>query len=160
LAAALRQDVEWIREHTRLSEAAARWQARDRGIGAANDLLLRGDDLVEARAWVARRKENAPEITALLAAFLTASEERAAALANQERERLAEREQLVAERERAQHNVRRVQRRWFAILAGLAVVVVLGDRSRAVVRFRGLAEPHGHTGAVHRRDCRSANRQR
>ena len=126
LAEALRQDVEWIREHTRLSEAAARWQARDRGTGAANDLLLRGDDLADAKAWVARRKENAPEITALLTSFLTASEDRAAALANQERERLAERERLVAERERAQHNVRRVQRRWFAILAGLAVVVVLG----------------------------------
>jgi len=126
LAAALRQDIEWIREHTRLSEAAARWQARDRGTGAANDLLLRGDDLADAKAWVARRKENAPEITPLLTSFLTASEERAAVLANQERERLAERECLVAERERAQHNVRRVQRRWFAILAGLAVAVVLG----------------------------------
>ena len=102
LADALRQDVEWIREHTRLSEAAARWQARGRGSGAANDLLLRGDDLADAKAWVARRKENAPEITALLSSFLTASEERAAALANQERERLAERERLVAERERAQ----------------------------------------------------------
>jgi hypothetical protein len=117
LAAALRQDVEWICEHTRLSEAAARWQARDRGTGAANDLLLRGDNLADARAWLARRKENAPEITALLTSFLTASEERAAALASQERERLAERERLVAERERAQHNVRRVQRRWSAILA-------------------------------------------
>jgi hypothetical protein len=43
LADALRQDVEWIREHTRLSEAATRWQARDRsrGTGAADDLLLR-----------------------------------------------------------------------------------------------------------------------
>jgi hypothetical protein len=91
LAAALRQDVEWIREHTRLSEAAARWQARDRGAGAANDLLLRGDDLADAKAWVTRRKDNAPAITALLTAFLTASEERAAALADQERERLAER---------------------------------------------------------------------
>src|SRR5262249_12591749 len=60
LADALRQDVEWIREHTRLSEAAARWEARDRGTGAANDLLLRGDELADARAWVARRKENAP----------------------------------------------------------------------------------------------------
>jgi len=118
LAAALRRDVEWIREHTRLSEAAARWRARDRGTGAANDLLLRGDELADARAWVARRKENAPEITALLQSFLTASEERAAALADQER--------LVAERERAQHNIRRVQRRWFAILTGLAIVVVLG----------------------------------
>src|SRR6516165_10023758 len=126
LAAALRQDVEWIREHTRLSEAATRWRARDRGTGAANDLLLRGDELADAKAWLARRKENAPEITALLTSFLTASEERAAALANQERERLAERERLVGEREHAQHNVRRVQRRWFAILVGLAVVVVLG----------------------------------
>ena len=126
LAAALRRDVEWIREHTRLSEAAARWRARDRGTGAANDLLLRGDELADARAWLARRKENAPEITALLTSFLTASEDRAAVLANQERERLAERERLVEERERAQHNVRRVQQRWSAILAGLAVVVVLG----------------------------------
>jgi hypothetical protein len=126
LAAALRQDVEWIREHTRLSEAAARWQARDRGTRAADDLLLRGDDLADARAWAARRKEGAPEITALLTSFLTASEERAAALANQERERLAERERLVAEREHAQHNVRRIQRRWFAILIALATAVVLG----------------------------------
>jgi hypothetical protein len=45
LAEALRQDVEWIREHTRLSAAAARWQVRDRGTGAANDLLLRGNEL-------------------------------------------------------------------------------------------------------------------
>jgi hypothetical protein len=133
LAEALRQDVEWIREHTRLSEAAARWQARHRGAGTANDLLLHGDDLADASAWRARRKENAPEITALLSSFLTASEERATALANEERERLAERERLVAEREhaqqeteRAQHNVRRIQQRSFAILAGLGLLVVLG----------------------------------
>jgi len=97
-----------------------------RGTGAANDLLLRGDELADAKTWLARRKENAPEITALLTSFLTASEERAAALANQEQERLAERERLVAEREHAQHNVRRVQRRWSAILAGLTIVVALG----------------------------------
>jgi hypothetical protein len=126
LAEALRQNVEWIREHTRLSEAAARWQARDRGTGAANDLLLRGDELADAKAWLSRRKENAPEITALLTSFLAASEERATALANEERERLAERERLVAERERAQHNVRRLQRRWSTILAGLAILVALG----------------------------------
>ena len=137
LAEALRQDVEWIREHTRLREAAARWQARDRGTGVANDLLLRGDDLADAQAWIARRKQNAPEITALLTSFLTASEERAAALANQERERLAERERLVAERKRAQHNVRRVQRRWFAILAALAVLVVLGTAAGLWSVFAG-----------------------
>jgi hypothetical protein len=126
LAEALRQDVEWIREHTRLSEAAARWQTRDRCTGTASDLLLHGDELADARAWVSGRKENAPEITALLTSFLTASEERATALANEEHERLDERERLVAERERAQRNVRRVQRRWSTILAGLTTVVALG----------------------------------
>jgi hypothetical protein len=137
LAEALRRDVEWIREHTRLSEAAARWQARERGTGAADDLLLRGDDLADAKAWFARRKENAPEITARLRSFLTASEERAAALANEERERLAERERLVTERERAQRNIRRVQRRWFAILMGLAAVVVLGTAAGLWSVFNG-----------------------
>jgi WD domain, G-beta repeat len=137
LAETLRQDVEWIREHTRLSEAAARWKARDRGTGAASGLLLRGDELSDARVWVARRKEHAPEITALITSFLTASETRAATLANEERERLAERERLVAERERAQHNVRRVQRRWFAILAVLAIVVVLGTGAGLWSVFNG-----------------------
>jgi hypothetical protein len=64
LVTALRQDVEWIREHTRLSEAATRWKARSGAGGAADDLLLRGADLTDARAWAARRKENAPEIPA------------------------------------------------------------------------------------------------
>jgi hypothetical protein len=56
LAEALRQDVEWIREHTRLSEAAARWQIRDRGTGTASDLLLHGDELADARAWGSKGK--------------------------------------------------------------------------------------------------------
>jgi hypothetical protein len=73
----------------------------------------------------------------LLASFLTASETRAAALANEERERLAERERLLAERERAQHNVRRVQRRWFAILALLAIVVALGTGAGLWSVFNG-----------------------
>jgi hypothetical protein len=96
LATALRQDVEWIREHTRLGEAATRWQARTRVSGSAAD-----DDLAGAKAWAARRKDGAPEITRLLSAFLAASEDRAAALQNEERRRLAERERLVGDAERA-----------------------------------------------------------
>jgi hypothetical protein len=53
--------VEWIREHTRLVEVALRWQTRSGAGGAADDLLLRGDDLKDATAWAVRRKENAPE---------------------------------------------------------------------------------------------------
>jgi WD40 repeat protein len=141
LATALRQDVEWIREHTRLGEAAARWQARTRaGGGAADDLLLRGDELAGAKAWAARRKDNAPEITPLLWSFLAASEDKAAALQNEERKRLAERERLVAETGRAQSNIRRVQRRSFLLLTGLALLVVLGTGGGLWAVFAGWRE--------------------
>ncbi len=71
LADALRQDIDWIREHTRLGEAAARWQARSR----AESLLLRGDDLFAAKSWIENRKIDAPAITDLVRAFIAASEE-------------------------------------------------------------------------------------
>ena len=122
LATALRQDVTWIREHTRLSELALRWQAS----GAADDLLLRGADLTDATAWAARRKENAPEITALQRSYLAASESYAASLAEAERKRLDERERLIAETESAQQGRRRFQRRMFVLLTGLLALVVLG----------------------------------
>jgi formylglycine-generating enzyme required for sulfatase activity len=69
LAEALRQDLDWIREHTRLGELAARWQAR----GRPSSLLLRGDDVVSARTWAAKRKQEAPEITEAQTSFLNAS---------------------------------------------------------------------------------------
>jgi hypothetical protein len=75
LAEALRQDLDWIREHTRLGELAARWQARSR----PTSLLLSGDELDAAKAWTAERKPDAPEITDLQRALLKASEEADAA---------------------------------------------------------------------------------
>src|SRR5262249_9508353 len=48
LAEALRQDLDWIREHTRLGELARRWEGRVR----PESLLLRGDDLDAAKAWM------------------------------------------------------------------------------------------------------------
>ena len=127
LATALRQDVEWIREHTRLSEIAARWDARrNRAGGEADDLLLRGDDLSEARSWVARRKEDAPEITALQRSYLAASKSFATSLSEAEKKRLEERERLIAETEAAQQARRRFQRRMFGVLGVFATLVVLG----------------------------------
>ena len=69
LAAALREDLDWVREHTRLGELAARWAAR----GRPEWLLLRGGDVEAAQGWLARRQTQAPEITALQQAFLDAS---------------------------------------------------------------------------------------
>jgi TIR domain/WD domain, G-beta repeat len=151
LVTALRQDVEWIREHTRLSEAAARWQTRGSGTRAADDLLLRGVELANAQTWTARRRDDAPAITPLLRAFLTASEAAVEARAQQDRDRLAERERLVAQHEAAQRDtalaqekvelaqqyVRRVQRRWASVLVTLTVLVILGTGAGLWVVFEG-----------------------
>jgi formylglycine-generating enzyme required for sulfatase activity len=69
LAKALRQDLEWIREHTRLGEIAMRWEGR----GRPGSLLLRGDDLEAALSWIKRRKGDAPEISDLQRALVNAS---------------------------------------------------------------------------------------
>ena len=44
LATALKTDIEWVREHTRIGEAALRWDMRER----AEALLLRGEELAAA----------------------------------------------------------------------------------------------------------------
>src|ERR1043166_1797305 len=58
LAEALRTDLGWIREHTRIGELAAHWQAR----GRPESLLLRGDELERAKSWSTKRNASAPEI--------------------------------------------------------------------------------------------------
>ena len=68
LAEALRVDLQWIREHTRLSELATRWDGR----GRPESLLLRGDDIDSAKTWMAARNAGAPEITDTQRAFAKA----------------------------------------------------------------------------------------
>jgi formylglycine-generating enzyme required for sulfatase activity len=69
LAQALRQDIDWTREHTRIGELAQRWDVR----GRPESLLLRGDDVAAVQAWVERRKADAPGITDLMRGFIAAS---------------------------------------------------------------------------------------
>ncbi|MEO1552671.1 MAG: toll/interleukin-1 receptor domain-containing protein [Pseudomonadota bacterium] len=59
LSAALRVDHQWIREHTRLGALARRWDAR----GRTDALLLRGEELDTAAAWMASRPHGAPEVS-------------------------------------------------------------------------------------------------
>jgi formylglycine-generating enzyme required for sulfatase activity len=104
LAAALRQDIDWIREHTRLGELAMRWQMR----GRQEALLLRGDDLESAKAWVSRRKPEAPAITDAQSELIKASDEAA---------------KLAREHFRRQHwRARGVQ----ALVAVLVVTIIAG----------------------------------
>jgi WD40 repeat protein len=113
LAEALRLDLDWIREHTRLGEQAARWLSRDK----PESLLLRGDELDAAKAWVARRKSGAPEITEAQRAFLHASEEAESARLSKERAQLEE--MRLAQVATARH-----QRRAGRLLWGVAVLVL------------------------------------
>ena len=69
LAEALRTDIAWIREHTRLAEMAERWLAR----GRADALLLRGDDIDAARTWLDTRPARAPAISDAQSDFIKAS---------------------------------------------------------------------------------------
>ncbi len=69
LANALRTDISWIREHTRLAELGGRWAAR----GRAPDMLLRGDDIDAANQWLADKPITAPPVTDDQADFIKAS---------------------------------------------------------------------------------------
>jgi hypothetical protein len=72
---ALNTDFDWLREHTRYLQCAIEWDVG----GRAADRLLSGNDILEAKAWVAHRPKGAPEPTALHLDFIRASEEEAEA---------------------------------------------------------------------------------
>ena len=84
LAKALRTDLDWIREHTRIAELAQRWQQR----GRVDALLLRGPELDATSAWMARWKAGSPEVTDLHRAFISASTDAETARASKERQQL------------------------------------------------------------------------
>src|SRR5262245_27937227 len=84
LVAALNTDFDWLREHTRYLQRAIEW---DKGGRPANRLLS-GNDIVEAKAWAARRPKTAPEPTALQLDFIRTSEEEAQARLGEQRKQL------------------------------------------------------------------------
>ena len=98
LVTALKSDLAWLREHTRLGEKAVEWEQA----GRTSAYLLRGTALVAAREWLAGKPANAPAATELQRAFIQASEEDETRLLSDERRRLDELEKAkaVAEAER------------------------------------------------------------
>jgi tetratricopeptide (TPR) repeat protein len=69
LDTALRTDLAWVREHTRLGELARRWNDQGRGKGAT----LRGADLEAAERWLDRRPADANAPTDLHQDLIRAS---------------------------------------------------------------------------------------
>lgn len=121
LAQALKTDIHWLKEHTRLSEFARRWLERDR----AADLLLRGRDLDEAESWAMRRSQESPAIGELLSEFLRASRAFEAARLQKERDQIS--------------RARRLQRRSGWALAAIGLLVT-GGLIAAVVQARSASK--------------------
>lgn len=69
LARALKTDVPWIKEHTRIGEAARRWEEG----GRSNAQLLRGAELQAAETWSTRQPLEAPALSDRHRAFISES---------------------------------------------------------------------------------------
>ncbi|HRP11065.1 MAG TPA: toll/interleukin-1 receptor domain-containing protein, partial [Terricaulis sp.] len=115
LSKALRTDVEWIREHTRLGELAERWRAKQK----AEPMLLRGSELEGAKTWLAAWKAPAPEPTNAHREFIGESEAVELNRFSDERKRLEEVAALQAEKALVLARSRR------RLKLGVAAVVVL-----------------------------------
>jgi len=122
LVAALNTDFDWLREHTRYLQRAIEW---DKGGRPANRLLS-GNDIGDAKAWVARRPKGAPEPTALQLDFIRTSEEEAQARLSEQRKQIQEMAAAQAERETALQEREEAQRKRAAMarIRNIALVAV------------------------------------
>jgi len=122
LVTALNTDFDWLRDHTRYLQRAIEWDAG----GRPANRLLSGDDIAEAKAWVARRPKSAPEPSALQLDFIRASEEEAETRLSEQRKQLDAMAAAQAERETALHKAEEAQhkRATMARIRNIALVVV------------------------------------
>src|SRR6516225_1130372 len=120
LADALRVDLDWIREHTRLGELAAHWHR----LGRPESQLLRGDAIDSAKAWMAARKAEVPEITEAQRAFIRASEEAETTRLGKERAQLEAIGKAQDATAQQQRRAARLQRRVWWLLGGVAALVL------------------------------------
>jgi formylglycine-generating enzyme required for sulfatase activity len=97
LATALKTDIKWVREHTRLGEAALRWGSR----GRVDALLLRGEELAAAKDWLKAQPKFALEPTLLMHEFINAGKDAEAVRTTNERQRLDQIAAAQDEREKA-----------------------------------------------------------
>lgn len=86
LIRALNTDVDWLREHTRILARALEWRAA----GQKANRMLSGSDIETAKAWLAHRPRDAPEVTDLHLSFIHASEQAETERTNAESQRLKE----------------------------------------------------------------------
>jgi hypothetical protein len=126
LAKALNTDLEWVREHTRLGQRAAEWQAG----GKSENRLLSGSDIAAAKAWVSRKPPKAPEPTSLHLDFIHASEDARTLRESAERQRLDDMAAAQAAREKALADTEVAQNEREAALRRLKRNTLLGGGDR------------------------------
>lgn len=81
---ALKTDLEWVREHTRLLTRAHEWNSS----GQPENRLLFGKDIAEAKSWLERHPGSDVEPTDLHRDFIAASERAEALRLSEERKRV------------------------------------------------------------------------
>lgn len=140
LTIALTTDLGWIREHTRIGEAARRWDTK----GRAEALLFRAEELTAAKAWLAAPPQYAPEPTLLHHEFIKAGEDAEQARDSAERQRLeklaaaiageteaqAEREKALARERSALDRMKLAQKAIAALLLGIVTIGITWQNQR------------------------------
>ncbi|MFN7916891.1 MAG: TIR domain-containing protein [Vicinamibacterales bacterium] len=134
LASALRTDLAWVREHTRLADDALRWHQRDR----PEDLLLRGTDLKAAQAWLKAWKPGAPEPTQFHRDYINESDAAEQLRTSAEQARLAERQATLNELGRRTK-----------IAGGLAILLLIVAAAAGVYLWRQQAQLDALTDELH-----------
>lgn len=127
LSNALRTDLSWIREHTRLGDLAARWRAQ----GDAEPLQLRGSELESAKVWLQSWKSPAPAPTDLQRALINESEAAETGRNSAERKRLDEMAEAQSEKARALRRSARAT----ALLGGVVAVALVATGVFAYKQF-------------------------
>ncbi|MGD9062686.1 MAG: toll/interleukin-1 receptor domain-containing protein [Desulfobacterales bacterium] len=127
LCQSLRTDLNWVRVHTRYGQRAAEWLAGNR----PSNRLLSGSDIDDAKKWMAKREPKAPEITDEIREFISASEQAEIRRNTAEQKRIKEREAnlatmeaALAERNLAQEQRTRAQKRTIYILIASSVAIL------------------------------------
>lgn len=128
LVEALKTDLEWLREHTRLLQKATEWEAG----GRKADRLLFGGDIAAAKIWAARHPPDAPALTTLHLDFIRESEIEGERRHNEERQRLEQMQAAQSERARALEAAEAAQTERAKALA--AAETAQADQARALAR--------------------------
>ena len=130
LANALRTDISWVREHTRIGESALRWNAK----GRVDALLQRGEELAAAKGWLNAQPKYAPEPTLLHLEFIKAGEDAELARATSERQRLSQIAAAQDDREKAIEREKVALERADAALQQAEMALRKKQRGQVVIR--------------------------